>query len=212
VQSPPDQATPSVDEIVARVLARAAERGPLPPARGSGRLAWSDLDARLKGGPSAAADFLRRVRSGGGTFRAVESRTYSLGDFLQVDGSDFVYACYQGLLGRHPDGQGRHHFLSMLLSGRRKTEVLASIRYSAEGRAYGAKVRGLWPHAILAAVLRIPGIGYLCEYALTVVTLPGVARGVRALHAYDAYRRELVVAELTRALRRIEGQAARDRK
>jgi hypothetical protein len=210
MESAPGQAVPSVDEIVERVLAQAAARGSARAAEGSGRMAWSDLDSRLKGGPSASADFYRRIQAGK-PFKPDKSRTYDLGDFIRLEGAEFIEACYMGLLGRHADADGRHNFLSALLAGRRKTEIVAQIRLSPEGRAYGAKVRGLFPHAVLAILFRIPLVGYLAEYVLAVITLPGVVRGVRALQAHDAYRRQQLNSELERALRRIEGEASRDR-
>jgi hypothetical protein len=100
----------------------------------------------------------------------------------------------------------------MLQSGARKTDVLAMILHSPEGRRRGARVRGLTVHRIAALVFRIPLVGYLVECAVTLAFLPGLARAVRAMEANDAVWRRRFIEETEAALRRIEGEASRSRR
>jgi hypothetical protein len=206
--SPTAAPTSSIDEIVSRVLAQAQARRPEADAGSAQRLSWEDLSSRLSHGRGAASEFRRRILQGTG-FVTKEARSYDLGDFIRFHGSDFVDACYFGLLGRGPDPDGGANFRAMLQSGARKTDVLAMILHSPEGRRHRARVRGLTVHRIAAVVFRIPLVGYLAECAVTLAFLPGLARAVRAMEANDAVWRRRFIEETEAALRRIEGEASR---
>ncbi len=207
METKPSAAAPLIDEIVARVLVNARARNASMPAP-KRRMSWSDLDTRLRRGPGCAEDFRRRLHHGPG-FRFSASRTYAMNDFLCLRGVRFVEACYAGILGRPADAAGFHNYLDALLSGTRKAEIVVRMRYSPEGRRYGARIRGLAVHAIAVALFRIPVAGYLAECGVALISLPRMLRGLRALEADDAYRRQQMAEEIERALRRIEGEATR---
>jgi hypothetical protein len=205
--APVDVPESPIDEIIARVLAQAQARREAAGPRPAQRLSWEDLSSRLTRG-RAASEFRRRLLDGS-HFVVSKERSYHVADFTRFQGSDFIDACYFGLLGRAPDPGGMANFRGMLLSGDRKADVLARIRFSAEGRRYGARVRGLGIHRVASAVFRIPLLGYLAECAATIVALPGIARVVRANEAQDAVWRRRFIEETEAALRRIEDGASR---
>jgi Domain of unknown function (DUF4214) len=175
--SSPVQAEPSIDEIVARVLAEAARRRGAAPA------------------PAAAPDWAQLAsRAGLGTFRPLApeapiafvpraDRNYAAADFFVFHGGAFVEACYRGVLGREADAIGRQHYLAQLLAGTSRLEVLTRLRYSSEGRRFGARVAGLALAAPLVFAGRIPVLGYAARWLLALARLP---RTVRALDALDA--------------------------
>ena len=69
---------------------------------------------------------------------------YTLSEFLSFDGEDFIWNAYLGLLRREPDRDGLVTFLADLQTRRRtKLEILKILLHSAEGRAVGARIRGL---------------------------------------------------------------------
>jgi hypothetical protein len=203
-----DVSAPSIDDIVNRVLAQAQARSAETGAGPAQPLSWEALSSRLSQKRGAASEFRRRLLEGTG-FVARKTRSYELGDFLRFDGSDFVDACYFGLLGRATDRDGMANFRAMLLSGARKTDIIAMIRFSPEGRRYGTRIRGLTAHRIASLMFRVPLFGYLAECAVTLVLLPGLARAVRAAQAHDAVWRRRYIEETEAALRRIEGEASR---
>ena len=194
-------APPRIDDIVARVAAEAAVRRAAAAQKPAQRVSWADLGARLQDS-GAASQFLQRVQ--GAVFAPNPARAYDIAEFLRLDGLQFIDACYTGLLGRAPDNGGRHHFLSTLLSGMRKAEVMARIRFSAEGRAHGAKVHGLYLHTLAVALFRVPVAGYAAEWLISIISLPKALRGLRAQKAHDALMRQRLIAEIESALRRVE--------
>ena len=200
--------TPSIDEIVRSVLAQAQARRAVTGSRAKQRPSWEDLSARLAQRRGPASEFRRRILEGTG-FTPKEKRAYELHDFLRFHGTDFVEACYFGLLGRAPDAGGVANFRAMLLSGARKTDIIALIGGSAEGRRYGARVRGLLAHRIAGAVFRIPVVGYVAESLVTLLLLPSITRSLRAMEAHDAVWRRRIIEETELALRSIEGEASR---
>src|SRR5439155_16329109 len=69
---------------------------------------------------------------------------YTLSEFMSFDGEDFIRNAYLGLLRREPDPDGLATFLADLQTLRRtKLEILKILLHSPEGRAVGARIRGL---------------------------------------------------------------------
>lgn len=203
--SPKATSDAEIDAIIARVLAQAQARAALAPAKGPRRMSWADLDARLKSGPSAAAEFRARMMEA--RFVPNDARSYHVNDFLCFPGPRFIEACYLGVLGRGPDLPGYQHCLQYLRAGHRKAELLANILASPEARAYGATVRGLMPHRIAAFLFRIPVLGRLAEIVMSIVYLPDLLRAIRVAEVEDMIRRRHSIDETERALRRLEGEA-----
>ena len=106
-------------------------------------------------------------------FQPRHDNQYHVNDLLKYHGADFVRNAYRALLKRKPDEMGFAAHLEQLASGRlNKMDILANIRYSAEGRRAQVKVAGLaWP-ATVRRFSRVPIIGYLIQLIIAAVRLP----------------------------------------
>lgn len=81
---------------------------------------------------------------------------YKLHQLLEYDDHEFVWNAYRALLKREPDETGFKGFLERLLSGQRtKIDVLASIRYSPEGRRKNVSIDGLLRKALMSKAARL---------------------------------------------------------
>lgn len=187
MERPGSPEAPPLDEIVARVMAEAERRR--AAAAPLARPGWADLAARAGAGGAAAAV------PAGPAFTPRADRRYAIGDFLALHGAAFVTASYRGILGREPDAAGHRHWLEQLLQGMPRAEVLARLRWSAEGRAHGATVAGLAPRAAAAAAARLPLVGWI----LALATASRTARALRALEARQAVDLERLAEALARS-------------
>jgi hypothetical protein len=81
---------------------------------------------------------------------------YQLYELLQYDDHEFIWNAYRALLKREPDETGFKGFLERLRSGQRtKIDVLASIRYSPEGRRKNVSIDGLLSKALMSKAARL---------------------------------------------------------
>lgn len=86
----------------------------------------------------------------------MKSSRYKLHELLQYDDLEFIWNAYRALLKREPDETGFKGFLGRLRSGRRtKIDVLASIRYSPEGRRKNVTIEGLLGKALVSKAARL---------------------------------------------------------
>ena len=85
------------------------------------------------------------------------SRTrYKLDELLQYDDQEFIWNAYRALLKREPDEAGFRGFLERLRSGRRsKIDLLASIRFSPEGKRKNVAIDGLLSKALVSKAARL---------------------------------------------------------
>jgi hypothetical protein len=113
--------------------------------------------------------------------------TYLLGtprrhvrDFLPLWGEEFVSEAFTTLLWRAPDSGAREAYLTALACGRaNRWEVLLRIRWSAEGRRRGIKVRGLIAAAAFSMAFRVPIVGFVLNAASNLLALPLYLRDSR---------------------------------
>jgi len=112
-------------------------------------------------------------------FQPNDRKDYSLSTFVALNGVDFVSGCYGGLLGRAPDGKGLGHYLDLLRRGASKVDIVGRIRFSAEGRHYGARVHGLLLPFVFHTMVRVPVVGYVLDFLVTLFTLPLLKRRLR---------------------------------
>lgn len=81
---------------------------------------------------------------------------YQLHELLQYEDHEFIWNAYRALLKREPDETGFKGFLERLRSGQRtKIDVLASIRYSPEGRRRKVSLDGLLSKALVSKAARL---------------------------------------------------------
>lgn len=105
-------------------------------------------------------------------------------------GPRFVHQAYGAVLGRPPDAESLVRFAAALLSGRlTKPEVVFHLRRSAEGRAFGVKVRGLLPALAGTLWRKIPGIGKILR---RLDALEHAVAGRASLDRLEARLREVV--------------------
>ena len=167
---------PDVDDILRRVAAEVARRQ-LPANLGPTQLGWSHIAARA--GLAGIALGAGWLGGEGPAFQPNRRKDYTLSAFLVLHGPAFVSGCYAGLLGRAPDSDGLAHFLGLLQRGVPKADIVGRFRFSAEGRHYGARVRGLWAPFLFHTLARVPVAGYLLNLAVTILTLPLLERRLR---------------------------------
>lgn len=122
---------------------------------------------------------------------------YNVADFVKYHGSLFVRNAYLGLLKREPDATGQRVYTDALASGRlNKLDVLARLRYSAEGRRVGVRVNGLALPAVVRKIERIPIVGYLATWAIAVARLPVLHRYLRQSEFYLIEQQTNLASEL----------------
>src|SRR5438093_8851208 len=106
---------------------------------------------------------------------------YHVDDLLKYHDSQFIWNAYRALLNRKPDEPGLRTYLAELRSGRfNKLDVLASLRFSPEGRRNNVTVDGLRARAIFRRAYRLPLLGYLMELGAGIARLPSLIRNQRA--------------------------------
>ncbi|MEJ2420833.1 MAG: methyltransferase domain-containing protein [Acidobacteriota bacterium] len=110
---------------------------------------------------------------------------FALHDLARFHDERFITACFQAILNRPPDTEGFHYYLGSLREGRlSKTEIVARLRYSKEGRRLKKKIHGLTIRIPLLAVLRIPVLGQLAAW-VTAFLRPGKVKS--DLDRFQAY-------------------------
>lgn len=191
-------ADPALEDLLGRISAEAARRA--GRAGTAPRPAWPAL---------AAAATLAEPPPGAPAFRVRDDRRYALADFLSLPADEFLDACYRALLGRAPDRGGRDAFAARLAAGDRPVEVLGRLALSAEGRAYGARVAGLWPRFAAALAFRLPVLGYALEWVAAALTLPSAQRAQRAAAWAAALRLREARGEAEGGRRRLQAEIER---
>lgn len=130
---------------------------------------------------------------------------YRLDDLLKYEGQEFVRNSYRAILKREPDEDGALQQLRMLLDGSfDKVDVIASLRYSAEGRLKGVHVEGLALPATARRLSRVPVLGYLLELAVALVRSPATARRQRQFETYASIHQQQLTDRLRQLSERLQ--------
>jgi SAM-dependent methyltransferase len=107
---------------------------------------------------------------------------YALPELLQGRRAMFVRNAYRAIMGREPDPEGFTNFDARLaLNQITRLEMLADMRYSPEGRAHGARVRGLGRVRVARVVRKVPVIGSVLAILHAMLRLPGMALRIERL-------------------------------
>lgn len=127
-----------------------------------------------KGAPAT----MRRAASAESPSPSLGQERYALSDLLNRDDEDFLANAYRVILRRELDSSGRVRFLAPLRDGRlSKTEMLARLRYSKEGRQQKSKIRGgLLFRGLAARAMRVRVIGYPLRLIKALAQLPAHVR------------------------------------
>lgn len=128
-------------------------------------------------------------------FKRHPNDIYHVNDLLKYHDRDFVRNAYRAILNREPDEAGYLYNLKLLQSGDfNKIDILASLRYSDEGKFNGVNVSGLRLPATIRALERVPVFGYLLQLVLALVRLPLMVRSQRQFQGYIVAQ-QLAVAD-----------------
>jgi SAM-dependent methyltransferase len=128
------------------------------------------------------------------SFQPHEDGRYHVHDLLKYHDRDFLQNAYQAILKRGPDAAGYSGFIEGLRSGQlNKIDVLARLRFSAEGRAKSVRVEGLLAPAAMRMAYRVPLVGYLLNLLVGVLRLPLMIQSHRQFEAQIFAQQEMFV-------------------
>lgn len=137
---------------------------------------------------------------------------YALAELTGEHFITFIQNAYRQLLKREPDEPGAHTQLQALAVGTSKVEILGNLRYSAEGRRVGVRIRGLRWRFLLTKACRIPVLGKILSWGLALLALPHLMRHQSAQENYFAAQDLTVrdrLAGLEQRIDEMHGAAAR---
>src|SRR5204863_5174245 len=127
-------------------------------------------------------------------FQPSSDAPYHVNDLLKFHDATFIQNAYRAILKRGPDAVGYRTFLESLRSAQlNKIDVLARLRYSAEGRAKQVEIEGLKLPALVRKAYRVPLIGYLLNLAVALARLPLSVRGEQQFEAHVLAQQEMIV-------------------
>ena len=112
-------------------------------------------------------------------------------DLLKNDGETFIKNAYKVILQRDVDEHGLSFYLSMMRSGKlNKVQVLASLRYSKEGRAKRINIKNLYLSYVAIKFYKFPVIGYMVRWTTAIIKVPVIVRNIVAFENYTNIRFE----------------------
>ena len=118
-------------------------------------------------------------------FQPRSNNRYHISDLLRYHDRVFVDSAYRAILKRPPDATEFARDLKRLQSGAfNKIDLLATLRYSTEGKAKGVEVDGLTVPALVRRLGQIPIVGYFVRLAIALVRLPNQVRDQREFGGY----------------------------
>lgn len=130
-------------------------------------------------------------------------KTYHVNDLLKYQDRDFIRNAYRAILKREPDQAGFLHNLKLLQTGAfNKIDILASLRYSDEGKLGGVRIDGLRLPATIRTFERIPLLGYVFQVLIALIRLPAMIRSQREFQGY-VVAQQLAIADHVNETQRI---------
>lgn len=186
----------SVKQIVARMKAAAARKNQFANSASSEVFTSAEFQpVRRAAGPIGEIDI--RPITLQPAFRPHSDGRYHVNDLLKYHDRNFIQNAYRAILKRGPDATGYKNFLESLRSARlNKIDILARLRYSAEGRAKQVEIEGLRMPAMVRKAYRLPVIGYLLNLTVAVLRMPLTIRNVQQLEAHVLAQQEIIVEHL----------------
>ena len=107
--------------------------------------------------------------------------TYQIEDFTKYHDIEFIKNLYRTILQREVDEEALNNRLELLRSGKlSKTEILAMVRFSKEGREKNIKILGIKKRYIMAILYRVPVISFFTK----LIMLPRVIERVNRFEAH----------------------------
>jgi O-antigen chain-terminating methyltransferase len=118
-------------------------------------------------------------------FQPHPDHRYHVNDLLRYHDRAFVLAAYRAVLKRSPDDTELSRDLNRLRSGNvNKIDLLATLRFTPEGRAKGVQLDGLVLPALIRRLGQLPLVGYVIRLGIAFVRLPNLIRDQREFGSY----------------------------
>jgi SAM-dependent methyltransferase len=148
-------------------------------------------------------------------FQPHSNNRYHIADLLRYHDRAFVENAYRAVLKRPPDATEFARELKRIRSGEfNKIDLLATLRYSNEGKAKGVELEGLTVPALVRRLGRLPLVGYFVRLGIALVRLPHQVRDQREFAGYVLSQNEQIaefvnsasarIAECNRGIARVE--------
>ncbi len=137
-------------------------------------------------------------------FQPHSNHRYHIYDLLGYHDRAFVQAAYRAVLKRSPNETELARDLKGLRSGNvNKIDLLATLRFTPEGRAKGVQVDGLVLPALVRRLGQLPLLGYLVRVGIAFVRLPNLIRDQREFGSYVLSQHEQIADFINEASARI---------
>ncbi len=118
-------------------------------------------------------------------FQPRSNNRYHISDLLRYHDRAFVDNSYRAVLKRPPDATELARDLKRIRSGEfNKIDLLATLRYSNEGKAKGVELDGLQVPAVVRQLGQLPVVGYFIRLAIALARLPRQVRDQREFAGY----------------------------
>ncbi len=197
----------SVDQIVARMKEAAARKGQVSDFASSQVIGSAEYRRELAiGGNDVGVDIQPLQLQP--PFRPRADSRYHVSDLTRFHDHAFVQHAYRAILRRGPDAHGYRGFLEGLRSARlNKIDVLAQLRYSAEGRAKQVEISGLFVPAMIRKSYRLPVVGYLMNLLIGLYRLPMSIRNQQQFEGHVLAQQEIIADHINHIARVIRSQA-----
>jgi hypothetical protein len=186
----------SVDQIVARMKEAAARQGQVPDGAFPDVVTSAEFRATSHKQRILADIDIQTLKLQPAFHLSTDDR-YHVNDLLKYHDRNFIQNAYRAILKRGPDATGYRDFIESLRSAHlNKIDILARLRYSAEGRSKQVEIEGLKLPALIRKAYRLPVIGYLLNLAVALGRLPLIIRGEQQFEAHVLAQQEMVVTHL----------------
>jgi len=137
-------------------------------------------------------------------FQPHPDHRYHINDLLRYHDRAFVHAAYRGVLKRSPSETELLRDLKRLRSGDvNKVDLLATLRFSPEGRAKGVEIDGLVVPALIRRLGQLPLLGYVIRLGIAFIRLPNLLRDQREFGSYVLSQQEQIAEFINQASVRI---------
>ena len=118
---------------------------------------------------------------------------YHINDLLCFHDRTLVQAAYRAILKRSPDETEFQREVKRLRSGEfNKIDLLASLRFSTEGRAKHVQVDGLLKPALVRRLGQVPVVGYVIRLGIAFLRLPNLVRDQRQFSSHVLAQHEQI--------------------
>lgn len=166
----------------------------------SGDVDFQSLKSQLSSLPKSPRVELARA------FEPNDDDEYHLNDLLKFHDADFLNAAYQAILKREPDSFGYNHYLEHLREGHLdKVDVLASLRFSTEGKLKNVQIKGLALPTFIRRLGHLPVIGYLIRLGVGLLRLPVLIHRMRRQEAYSLAQNRIVAEHTNEVVKHVDG-------